>query len=232
MRFLVLATLAGMFFQSAVFAADTESDFEYYRTRVEPIFLKHRPTHGRCVTCHAGRGTGFMLQELSPGATTWTEEQSRKNYEVVSQLVQPGDPTDSPLLMHPLALEAGGDLYHSGGRQFASQSDPDFVTIAEWIRQKPKMEYKNLTVLKSPDRLMETMRFFDLSLRSDCAFCHVPGNFASDNNPHKAMARRMVQMTETIDQTVGKNRVTCFTCHRGDPVPKTLHPSYPRILPE
>lgn len=227
MRFLLLAALA-----SICFAADTNADFETYRTRVEPIFLKHRPTHGRCVTCHSGRGNGFTLQPLAPGSATWTEEQSRKNYEIVLDLVQPGQPEESQLLMHPLAPEAGGDLYHSGGHQFSSEQDPDFVTIADWVKELPKPQYKNLKVLKNPDHLLENMRFFNLALRQDCTFCHVSGDFSSDNNPHKVMARNMIQMTATVQESFGKNRVTCYTCHRGDPIPKTLHPSFPNIKPE
>jgi YVTN family beta-propeller protein len=38
------------------------------------------------------------------------------------------------LLLHPLAPEAGGDAFHSGGRQFESQNDPDWLTIADWVR--------------------------------------------------------------------------------------------------
>jgi YVTN family beta-propeller protein len=38
------------------------------------------------------------------------------------------------LLIHPLAPEAGGDPFHSGGYQFQSQNDPDWLTIAEWVR--------------------------------------------------------------------------------------------------
>ena len=40
----------------------------------------------------------------------------------------------SPLLKHPLAYDAGGDDFHSGGRQFASQNDPDWKIIADWAR--------------------------------------------------------------------------------------------------
>jgi hypothetical protein len=231
MRLLAIAVLAAACLQVG-FAADASSDFEFYRTRVEPIFLQHRATHGRCVTCHSGRGNGLALEPLSPGATSWTEEQSRRNYEIVSNLVAPGDPTSSPLLMHPLAPEAGGDLYHSGGHQFASKEDPDWVTIAEWVRQKPQAEYKNLKVLKSGDHLMEIMRFFNLSLRADCTFCHVSGDFSSDQNPHKAIARNMMQMTASLAQTLGKTNITCYTCHRGDPKPKTLHPSFPEVTPQ
>lgn len=108
-------------------------DFETYRTRVEPIFLKKRPGHARCVVCHAANSSAFHLEALAPGATTWTEEQSRRNFENVSRLVVPGDPSASKLLLHPLSPEAGGDYFHSGGRQFASRQDEEWKTIAAWV---------------------------------------------------------------------------------------------------
>src|ERR1700720_961002 len=95
-------------------AADT-LDFEFFKTKVQPIFLAKRPGHARCVSCH-GSSTApavFRLQPLAPGSTTWTDEQSRKNFEVVSALVAPGS-LQSPLLTHPLAEQAGGDFFHSG----------------------------------------------------------------------------------------------------------------------
>ncbi|MBV9745233.1 MAG: hypothetical protein JO099_15840 [Acidobacteriia bacterium] len=110
-------------------------DFEVYRTKVEPIFLKRRPGHARCVVCHEANNSAFRLQQLPEGATSWTEEQSKKNFESVSHLVTPGNPTASRLLIHPLAPDAGGDKFHGGGRQFASQEDPDWVAIANWVRQ-------------------------------------------------------------------------------------------------
>jgi hypothetical protein len=109
-------------------------DFQYYKTRVEPIFLKKRPGHARCVVCHVGSNNALRLQPLPPGSTTWTEEQSRRNFEIVAQLVTPGDPATSRLLLHPLSGEAGGDRFHSGGRQFASQNDPDWRVLADWVR--------------------------------------------------------------------------------------------------
>jgi hypothetical protein len=39
----------------------------------------------------------------------------------------------SRLLMQPLAPEAGGNVFHSGGRQFASKQDPDYKVLAQWI---------------------------------------------------------------------------------------------------
>jgi YVTN family beta-propeller protein len=109
-------------------------DFESFKSKVEPIFLKQRPGHARCYACHSDANRLFHLERLSDGATEWTEEQSRRNFQTVTRLVAPGDPRSSLLLIHPLAPEAGGDAFHSGGRQFESQNDPDWITIADWVR--------------------------------------------------------------------------------------------------
>ena len=119
---------------AAVPAAAQSLDYEMYKTRVEPIFLKKRPGHARCVVCHAASNNAFKLQPLDKDAATWTEEQSRKNFETVSRLVKPGDPEASHFVKHPLAQEAGGELFHDGGRQFATQDDPDWKIIADWVR--------------------------------------------------------------------------------------------------
>ena len=108
--------------------------FASFRANVEPIFLKERPGHARCYGCHSEGNRAFHLGKLSAGSAVWTEEQSRLNFQNVLQLVTPGDPTSSRLLMHPLAPESGGEAFHSGGRQFASQNDPDFLKIAEWVK--------------------------------------------------------------------------------------------------
>jgi hypothetical protein len=119
------------------FASAQSLDFEFYRTHVEPIFVQKRAGHARCVVCHSsGSGSAFHLQPLAPGADSYTEEQSRKNFDVVSRLVVPGEPSSSILLMHPLAPEAGGDYFHGGGRQFSSKQDPAWQTIAEWVNGK------------------------------------------------------------------------------------------------
>lgn len=124
---------------SATDSATPALDYEFFKARVEPIFLKKRPTHARCYVCHEEANHALKLAKLAPGSTTWTEQESRRNFAIVSALVTPGDPLGSTLLHHPLAPEAGGDAFHSGGRQFESQSDPDWMTLADWVRgQKVK----------------------------------------------------------------------------------------------
>jgi hypothetical protein len=108
-------------------------DFEFYRNRVEPIFLTKKDGHTRCVICHSEANNHFRLEKLSPGAKSWTEEQSRKNFEMIVKMVNPGDPSTSMLTKHPLAPEGGGDAYHSGGRQFTSKDDPDWKILAQFV---------------------------------------------------------------------------------------------------
>lgn len=110
-------------------------DFEYFKTQVQPVFLIKRAGYTRCVVCHTSGQVGF-LQPLSPGATTWNEEESRKNFEAVSRFVVPGQPMKSRMLTHPLEPKAGGDEFHNGGRQFPSQDDPQFLTLAAWVSGK------------------------------------------------------------------------------------------------
>src|SRR5882762_6715577 len=73
-------------------------DYDFFKTRVQAVFLEKRPTHTRCYVCHEESNNGFRLEKLSPGASAWTEEQSRKNFEMASKLVNPGEPDTSRLL--------------------------------------------------------------------------------------------------------------------------------------
>jgi YVTN family beta-propeller protein len=107
-------------------------DFNFFKAKVEPIFLKERPGHARCYGCHVLANRGFHLQPLLPGKDDWTGEQSQLNFTSAQMFVEPTDPASSKLLLHPLAPEAGGNAFHSGGRQFESQNDPDWRTLAAW----------------------------------------------------------------------------------------------------
>ncbi|MDQ1409031.1 MAG: hypothetical protein QOJ41_766, partial [Acidobacteriaceae bacterium] len=105
-------------------------DFKTYRAQVEPVFLKMRQGNVRCYDCHSVMNTRLRLQPLTAGDSTWGEDQSRQNFEVVSRLVTPNEPMKSRLLLHPLAPEAGGDPTHTGGKFWASQNDSEWQMIA------------------------------------------------------------------------------------------------------
>ena len=132
---ILVAVLAAVAVSSSMSKAQTapKLDYEFFKARVEPVFLTKRPDHARCYVCHVESNNAFHLERLSPEAGAWTEEQSRRNFETVSQLVNPGDAATSRLLLHPLAPEGGGDVFHSGGRQFPTRRDPAWRTLAAWV---------------------------------------------------------------------------------------------------
>ena len=85
---------------------------------------------------------------------------------------------------------------------------------------------KNLKLLQ-PSEVMPAMRSFRIALGQKCSFCHVEGNFASDDNPHKEVARKMIVMAREINTKFpdGEMHVTCYTCHRGATEPATEAPA-------
>lgn len=94
-----------------------------------------------------------------------------------------------------------------------------------------------ITVLKglTVPQFETEMRHFVQAVGVNCGGCHMRGNFASEDNPRKAKARQMIEMTRKLNQrhfpayvpaegesTLG--RVTCYTCHRGETSPTSAVP--------
>jgi hypothetical protein len=113
-------------------AASPSLDYEFFKTKVEPVFLTKRPGHTRCVVCHTQNNAPFHLVKLSPGANAWTEQQSRQNFQLIQKVAIPGS-LDSPIVHHPLAEQAGGDPHHGGGQQFESQNDPAWQALKAFV---------------------------------------------------------------------------------------------------
>src|SRR5260370_41975904 len=93
--------------QPASSTASPKLDYEFFKAKVEPVFLAQRPGHARCVVCHTFNNAPFKVVRLSPGSTTWTEEQSRQNFQLVQKGAQPGF-EGGKLGVHPLPEEAVG----------------------------------------------------------------------------------------------------------------------------
>ena len=90
--------------------------------------------------------------------------------------------------------------------------------------------YKNVKVLGNLSvneftRLMLSMTSW-VAPTEGCAYCHNPANFAEDVKYTKVVARRMIEMTRHINADwkvhVAETGVTCYTCHRGNPVPNNI----------
>ena len=74
----------------------------------------------------------LRLQPLSPGSTTWNDEESRRNFEAIQRVAISGN-LKSKLLVHPLEEQAGGDFYHSGGKHFSSQNDAEWQILKAFV---------------------------------------------------------------------------------------------------
>jgi hypothetical protein len=99
---------------------------------------------------------------------------------------------------------------------------------------------RNLKVLPKDisDHMLDSiMDSYNKALGEKCNFCHAPFdpkfpdslNFASDAEPMKEEARKMMRMTIEINRSTFwfnkfqrpeyLNTVSCKTCHRGQPIP-------------
>lgn len=83
----------------------------------------------------------------------------------------------------------------------------------------------NLKVLQaaSTSEVRQIMRNFAAGLGVQCSYCHVEGNFASDENPKKQTARLMIRLVQKVNTEFpdGKLHISCYTCHRGETQPRT-----------
>ena len=95
---------------------------------------------------------------------------------------------------------------------------------------RAKDAYQNVKVLGDVSAaqfigLMTAMTNW-VSPKEGCAYCHNPQNFAEDSKYTKTVARKMIEMTRHINGNwqnhVASTGVTCYTCHRGKPVPQQV----------
>jgi tetratricopeptide (TPR) repeat protein len=109
-------------------------------------------------------------------------------------------------------------------------AEPPMTNLQVWPKDAPRAQ------------VIQTMNAFNDSLGVECNYCHVPGNFASDDKREKRVARQMILLRDSINvmmgAIVGKPagagptaedglpgapvRVLCRSCHRGLPIPLQL----------
>lgn len=126
-----------------------------------------------------------------------------------------------------LVIQVHSDM---GGRSNDSSSiferAPDSAAEAlNRPEQKAGAAYKNIQILKDVpvSNFIPIMRRFAGALGVQCEHCHVANDFASEDKPTKATARKMLIMANAInkDHFGGQGAVSCYTCHRGQAHPLT-----------
>lgn len=100
--------------------------------------------------------------------------------------------------------------------------DPSFPMATE-VHQNVQV----LTDLNALEfaRLMNAISTW-VSPEQGCSYCHNPGDLASDEKFTKIVSREMLKMTRSINTNwkshVADTGVTCWTCHRGQPIPSDI----------
>ena len=104
---------------------------------------------------------------------------------------------------------------------------PGYLPQLPPVGPKAGVAYKNVQVLGdvSVGQFTRTMASLTtwVAPQQGCNYCHNPNNMASDEKYTKVVARRMIQMTQHINEDwqshVVATGVTCYTCHRGNNIP-------------
>ncbi len=143
-------------------------------------------------------------------------------------------------------------------KTYALSSDGQTLTVDSLMSANGREQHIALVLLKQPDaageplrkpeetaeahfknvktplktlpasQFLDNMRYFGWALNKDCEFCHVKDHFDSDDKKEKKTARKMIEMTESIDKDnfEGHPDVRCFTCHEGHnrPLSRPLFP--------
>ncbi|HUQ34681.1 MAG TPA: c-type cytochrome [Pyrinomonadaceae bacterium] len=83
--------------------------------------------------------------------------------------------------------------------------------------------FRNIEILKGKKAsvLPGMMSALTGLLGVNCTYCHIQDQWDREDKPTKQIARKMFQMVKTInrDNFDGRNAVSCWTCHRGNPHP-------------
>ncbi len=112
----------------------------------------------------------------------------------------------------------------------AANQLPEVPEAADTDGPKASETFENVQVLGELSvgqfgRLMQAMTEW-IAPGQGCTYCHNPENMASDEVYTKVVSRRMLQMVRRINTDwtshVAQTGVTCYTCHRGRPVPEQV----------
>lgn len=82
-------------------------------------------------------------------------------------------------------------------------------------------EFENIKVMTgmSDTEIRKEMQVWTEALGTTCNYCHVTGDFASEMNPKKEVARKMFTMLKAINKDFLDGKAKCVLCHRGATVP-------------
>ncbi|HEY4238914.1 MAG TPA: hypothetical protein VGM88_03830 [Kofleriaceae bacterium] len=118
-------------FDSTMFVNSMTMDsFNQFKTTVQPVLTAHGCN---AASCHGAPQSDFYI------TCGMTDDELAFNFSQAWSFVNvPVD--DSQILKIPLAVQAGG-RGHTGGDQFPTTSDPDYVAIKSWAAVAGKLDF-------------------------------------------------------------------------------------------
>ena len=143
-----------------------------------------------------------------------------------------GPPVSADELGFPQEIQ-----FHSAAERAPRNQAPPALPPAEEGGPSATETYHNVQVLTDVSAAefmrLQTALTQWVSPKQGCEFCHTGADYASDAKPQKNVARVMLRMTRHLNTDwsnhVAGAGVTCYTCHRGQPVPAELWiPSAPK----
>lgn len=101
---------------------------------------------------------------------------------------------------------------------------------AQVTTEKAGEKFKSIQVLNEmpADQMGKVMNMISAGLGVNCGFCHASndGDYEKEGFEKKEVARRMMRMVFELNDSYfkGKPRVSCNTCHNGQPRPRADFP--------
>jgi photosynthetic reaction center cytochrome c subunit len=115
-------------------------------------------------------------------------------------------------------------------KAFAANQAPESLPAVDAGGPRAAEVYQNVQVLGDLSvaefaRVMAAITTW-VSPNEGCTYCHKGDNLAIDDVYTKVVARKMLQMNRAINTQwkahVGETGVTCYTCHRGQHIPRNV----------
>jgi len=142
-------------------------------------------------------------------------------------------PVAAPTAMTMATSAAPPDSFAAGRERVVSGM---LQRIAGKEKAPAESVFQNIKTLKGipAGQLLTIMNeSFGHGLGVSCSFCHVPGQWASDQKPNKDVAREMVAMVGRLNTDLKSIRnlpdsnpmMGCITCHRVQQKPVLINPS-------
>ncbi|HEY0528309.1 MAG TPA: c-type cytochrome [Gemmatimonadaceae bacterium] len=169
----------------------------------------------------------------TPATTTTTNSPAPTQQPVASGQVPGGPPPGGPGGFGRTPLTDSARRVRDSVTAVRRDSAAAMVlrSIAGHENEPAEQVFKNIKIFKGTPagQLVNIMnRGFGRSLGVSCGFCHVPGQWDSDQKEEKNTARLMFAMVQGINRDYlaklppdnGRTpTVSCSTCHRGMPNP-------------